>query len=184
VLSGFFLVVILFGVFFAMGYIVGRNSSAPGQVAAADTVQPEKEIRPRPLAAPAAAEPETPADHAAAPNALPEPAEERRPLTEAAREDPAAAAATEARPHPEPAAPAPAESKTERGKSYLQVAAVKRLDAELVAETLRKKGFPALTTPGPNDLHRVLVGPFSDAASLGQTKAALENSGFHPFVQK
>src|SRR5262245_32596142 len=29
VLSGFFIIVILFGVFFAMGYIVGRNSAAP-----------------------------------------------------------------------------------------------------------------------------------------------------------
>ena len=29
-LSGFFIVVILFGVFFTMGYIVGRHSSPPG----------------------------------------------------------------------------------------------------------------------------------------------------------
>ena len=32
-LSGFFIVVILFGVFFTMGYIVGRNSSPSPQMA-------------------------------------------------------------------------------------------------------------------------------------------------------
>src|SRR4051794_12419846 len=36
-LSGFFIVVILFGVFFTMGYIVGRNSApSPRQAAAAE----------------------------------------------------------------------------------------------------------------------------------------------------
>jgi hypothetical protein len=33
-LSGFFIVVILFGVFFTMGYIVGRNSAPSGKMTA------------------------------------------------------------------------------------------------------------------------------------------------------
>ena len=36
-LSGFFIVVVLFGVFFVMGYIVGRNSSPASRVAAAES---------------------------------------------------------------------------------------------------------------------------------------------------
>src|SRR5438105_3908310 len=40
-LSGFFIVVMLFGIFFTMGYIVGRNSSAaPSSAAAASSQEP------------------------------------------------------------------------------------------------------------------------------------------------
>ena len=36
-------------------------------------------------------------------------------------------------------------------------------------------------SPGPNNLVRVLVGPYNDTQSMGKAKTDLENAGFHPF---
>jgi cell division septation protein DedD len=47
-------------------------------------------------------------------------------------------------------------------------------------QTLKDKGFPAALSPGPNNLTRVLVGPYTDTAAMGRAKTALENAGFHP----
>ena len=54
-LSGFFIVALLFGVAFAMGYIVGRNSTPSPKLqaetaAAASAPAPEKDSRPQPAA--------------------------------------------------------------------------------------------------------------------------------------
>src|SRR6266404_6365719 len=91
-LSGFFIVVVLFGVFFTMGYIVGRHSSpaplitsaasesaparsvpsappAPGQAA---VVMPEDRVTPPPE------EPATATRPATAPAEAPRPVESRR----------------------------------------------------------------------------------------------------------
>jgi cell division septation protein DedD len=54
----------------------------------------------------------------------------------------------------------------------------------VVVRTLRDKGFPASSEPGPNNLVRVLVGPYTDRGSLGKAKADLENAGFHPMLKK
>jgi len=176
-LSGFFIVVILFAVFFAMGYIVGRNSAPAAPVSAASPTNsvPHSTSKPetvtvlppaRPSAEPAA---EAPAGNA---DAAPQPA------THAATETPDTAAGGRA-------AATPAVAQSDAQHMYLQVAAVRRPDAEVVIDTLRKKGFPALFGDTPDGVrYRVLVGPFSDAATLGKAKADLENAGFHPFRAK
>jgi cell division septation protein DedD len=58
--------------------------------------------------------------------------------------------------------------------------ALKQADAEVVVRSLKDKGFPALATPGRNNLTRVLVGPYDDMAAMSKAKTALENAGFHP----
>jgi cell division septation protein DedD len=58
--------------------------------------------------------------------------------------------------------------------------AVGTTDAEAVKQTLKDKGFPVVLTPGPNNLTRVLVGPFADTQTLGRAKTDLENAGVHP----
>lgn len=65
--------------------------------------------------------------------------------------------------------------------SYWQVKAVPQADADVVAQALRDKGFPATLTPGPNNLVRVLVGPYKDTKSMGRAKTELEDIGFRPF---
>ena len=179
-LSGFFIVVILFAVFFVMGYIVGRNSTPTAQLAANRdaTSGAAAAANTRPDAAsgsvPAPQNPpaETPAEDAAKPPAT-EPATQpaQQPATKPAAPPPAAAAA------PAPGDPAP-------GETYLQVTAVKQDVAETVAKTLRDKGFPAVLSPGPAGKTRVLVGPYADLSKLGQAKAELERLGFSPFVKR
>lgn len=197
-LSAFFIIVILFGVFFTMGYVVGRNST-PG-AAAPNTVA----ANPRPEAAP----PSTPAQSAAPPPAT-SPKEEAKeaeapetkpvgtrpvettPVTPPEKPPVKAEAAREA-----PARRAPAEKPVQGsgaavavnpgpGNMYLQVVAVGQPQANVVVDTLKQKGFPTVLAQGPNpSLFRVMVGPYTDAASLGKAKVQLENAGFKPLVRK
>ncbi|HLY16170.1 MAG TPA: SPOR domain-containing protein [Bryobacteraceae bacterium] len=165
-LSGFFVVVILFAVFFVMGYIVGRNST-PSQAAANRDLQSG--------GAPAGGRPQAATGSVATnPAAAVETAKEK----EDAGAPPAQPPETKTPPAQAAAAePAP-------GESYLQVTAVKADLAETVAKTLKDKGFPALLSPGPSGMTRVLVGPYADLSKLGQAKADLERLGFNPFRQK
>src|ERR1700691_1565015 len=76
-LFGFFVVVVLFGVFFVMGYIVGRNSTPAGQLAAnRDQSGGAAPAHARPGGAPGSAPPtQTPPKAAAGPTASePQPA--------------------------------------------------------------------------------------------------------------
>jgi cell division protein FtsN len=194
-LSGFFVVVVLFAVFFVMGYIVGRNSSPPARMAAtngspaAAQLPVPSETRPQAdVAAPAAQNPaaspeqskEKTAENAGA--AGPQPT--TQPATQPAQE-PAQKSETAA---PSAAAPAEAASaaaaEAASGGTYLQVVSVREQEAELVAHTLRDKGFPSSLSPGPPGRTRVLVGPYSDLGKLGEAKAGLERLGFHPIVKK
>ena len=108
-----------------------------------------------------------------------------RPVIEAAAGHPAA-----------PPAAAPPEMKSQIGISadlfanpipgatYLQLGAVDRGIATIMAEGVRARGLPALVAPGPNDkVFRVLVGPFPNAAAHQQAKESLELIGLSAFAQ-
>jgi cell division septation protein DedD len=175
-LSGFFIVALLFGVAFAMGYIVGRNS-APSQrlqaEAASNAAAPD--LRPQPASPAESSKPVQqlpPSGDAATAPAADAPAQ---PTTQPAREGPSAAPA-EAPAPPALAEPAPG--------TYWQVVAVPQAQAEIVAKALKDKGFPASLGPGPNNLVRVLVGPYPDTQALGRAKSELENAGFRPILKK
>jgi cell division septation protein DedD len=163
-MSVFFIVVILLGVFFAMGYIVGRNASPVGA--------PEVASR-QPEAKPADTPPST--REAAAPA--------EAPVETASQQAPAAKPA----PPPEPAPPAPAKASArvatsdqpESGKTYLQLSAIDHDKAEIMVELLRKKNFSAIAAEIPEKpgVFRVLVGPISDA-NVNKTRADLQNASF------
>ncbi len=71
------------------------------------------------------------------------------------------------------------------GRIYLQAAALKQSEAELTAGVLKEKAFAVVIAPGPtDDMRRVLVGPFSDPASLARSRADLEAAGFKPFTRR
>ncbi|HVN03625.1 MAG TPA: SPOR domain-containing protein [Bryobacteraceae bacterium] len=188
-LSGFFIIVILFAVFFVMGYIVGRNSTPSAQFAA-NREQPGSAVatgdRPQAASGTAPASQAPAAAQQAPSNAPTEPAKDDsgtsaaaspQPTTQAAQTAPAKTEAPPPAANPAPVEPAP-------GETYLQVTAVKQDVAETVVRTLKDKGFPALLSPGPPGKTRVLVGPYSDLAKLGQAKAELEHLGFSPFVKR
>src|ERR1700674_4092780 len=95
-LSGFFIIVVLFGLFFTMGYIVGRHSF-PAPVSSASTVSQEPAPSSNPSAGPApgqaevvveqpkteSPEPVTGTRPATAPAVAPHPSETRRTETRA-----------------------------------------------------------------------------------------------------
>jgi cell division septation protein DedD len=175
-LSGFFIVALLFGVAFAMGYIVGRNSSPSAKAQAEASGHPlSAEQRPAASGARVEAPPATAAeaprtDTQAPPATVPDPG--------------AAAPAAAAAEKPAEPAPAPAAAAEPAPGNYWQVMAVKQPEAEIVLRSLKEKGFPASLGQGPNNLTRVLVGPYGDRETLGKAKAELENAGFHPILKK
>ena len=174
-LSIFFIVVILFGVFFTMGYIVGRNSAptvAAEQGPAKGTVAEIQEPASVPPAEPPAAAQQTPPEQAAPSQTQP-------------AQEPAKQAAVSAPKHEEPTPEPVAQAEPGPGRIFLQVAAVGRPEAEVEVGILKKRGYPALVGPGPREgIFRVLVGPYRDAASAGKAKSDLENLGFKPIVRK
>ncbi|MGH9666728.1 MAG: SPOR domain-containing protein [Bryobacteraceae bacterium] len=177
-LSVFFIVVILLGVFFTMGYIVGRNSG-PAAASMAQNTKPNAADSPAP---PAASQPA--ADATATP-----------PPPDAAAADAAKPSAVEthaAADAPKAEEPAKRESPAERepvsatrampqsGETYLQVAAIGKSEADLFVDVLSKKGFHALDSPVPGSaaLFRVLVGPVKDASAIAKARTDLQNAGF------
>ena len=183
-LSGFFIVVILFAVFFVMGYIVGRNSTPATQAATGhdlNSAAASSAGRPQPASGPVPGAQNPPQTAAELPkddggaNA----GESQPTVTQPAQP-------AETKPAtPAPAAAAPAAVEPAPGEVYLQVTSVMGQDvADTVAKTLKDKGFPASVTPGVRGQTRVLVGPYADRAKLGQAKADLERLGFQPFVKR
>jgi hypothetical protein len=170
-LSGFFIVVLLFAVAFAMGYVVGQNSPRSAKVAdTAAAAPPITEPRPQPAAA-VIPPPQTPATE---PAAAPPAAEATpQPITQPVRE-PAPPKTATASPD---APPVYAELPGPAG-SFWQVIALAEADADIIASALKKKGFPAFLSPGPKNLMRVMVGPYPDTASMGKAKTDLANAGF------
>jgi cell division septation protein DedD len=196
-ISVFLIVVILLGVFFSMGYIVGRNSSP----ATADTARNEKPKPGQDTDPSGNSNPDAPADQPATPssgNSSP-PADSTPPstppeITKPAQVEPPAPAPTKivkAKPSP---ASSPLASPVQRGAGtgepaggdYWQVVATARPDAEIIAEALGKKGFHVVLAPAPKDgVFRVLVGPLPDASTQAQTRTGLESAGFkNPILRK
>jgi cell division septation protein DedD len=191
-LSGFAVVVILFGVFFAMGYTVGRSSTpSTGQSSesAASTQQGTFEPgRAQPRAAAPAESPGARTDTTAADNspAGSEPASPAAPATPQPTTQ-AARPAEPAKPPEKPpeAAPRPQATDSPSGGAYLQVIATIQTDAEVISKSLQERHFPNVVTPSSREGYfRVLVGPYKDAGGVGGAKTELEKLGFHPILVK
>jgi len=185
-LSVFFIVVLLLGVFFAMGYIVGRNTTpAPTQVASAVpppgplVVEPPGGSPSKPSPVGTAPDPE-PSNPGVIPPAKTEPPKAESPKSEPPKPEPVKAPPPKAEPEPPPPAPGAL-----RAGTYLQVAATRQDDAKLLADVLGKKGFPTATQAVPDSpLVRVLVGPLADAGAVSKTRSDLEAAGFKSFVRR
>ncbi len=181
-LSIFFIVVVLLGVSFTIGYMIGKNTatvSAAGVsgsgVAALSTHQ----------AAPVDSEPtpDRPAssDPAPAPEQLaPKPSgtQPAKPYDGSGGADAKVSAAKPERPAVDSAAAAGT-------GNYLQVAALKHEDADHIVKVLRDRGYPALLGESPKPgLFRVLVGPFKTMADLSDSKQKLRAAGFETIVAR
>jgi hypothetical protein len=176
-LSGFFIVVLLFAVAFAMGYVVGQNSPRSSKLSETATAATPAAIPDGTRPAPAAsAQPEAPkpADSGAQPATDTAAAESEapQPTTQPARE-----------PAP-PEVPATAAPGQLAPGTYWQAIAVQQHEAEVMATGLKEKGLAVVLTPGTKGLTRVLVGPYNNKEALGRAKTELENAGLHPILFK
>ncbi len=205
-LSVFFIVVVLLGVFFTMGYIVGRNS-APVVAEVQRKSEPAASLDSAPPSEPAPAIPakddsapthtaqQLPADSSTEPAAeskpVPEAKAESKPDTKpeikkAAKSEPEASKtekgdAEAARIKAEEAKRARATSGDQPapGQAYLQLAATSKHEADVMVDVLRQKGFKALAAEigEKPGTFRVLVGPVADGTTNG-VRADLQKSGF------
>lgn len=186
-LLGVFLgVVVLCGVFFTLGYVMGRTQYESSVRAALATSPakpapaPEKTAASTPKpAVPAASEWTFPS--ATSPKRSPEtiqPLEPKPKETRAAASTAPPAATTSSKPLLKKAVPS--------GSIVLQVAALTRdADALALAEALQKKEYPAFVlTPSGDNLYRVQVGPFLDEKAADLAKRSLERDGFKAITKR
>ncbi len=52
--------------------------------------------------------------------------------------------------------------------------------ARALQQTIKDMGLPVTLSHGPNNFTRVLVGPYSDTATMARVKTQLENAGLSP----
>jgi cell division protein FtsN len=187
--SGFFIVILLFAVGVAMGYILGQNSeksakSQQGDAApctAADTrPQPSPPNQQAAATQPAATnsgEGQPAAGSTDPPTPTTQPAKEPEP---AAPTPPAKTEPVKTAPPPPPA-PNPVVSDAPSGFFWQVTAKANQESARATVKALQERGFPAYLAPGPNNLTRVLVGPYKDTPSKAKAKTDLEAMGFKPF---
>jgi DedD protein len=210
-LVGLFLgVVLLCGVFFTLGYVMGRTQYG-GAVQAADGFKsnaPSASVSPKSKAAPAAkstpAPPEnggwdfydnkksasdhlepapTPGTSAPATPATKSPASVPAVATKSNNAPPPAATRTVAAAPKQPARFQP--PALNKNSIVLQVAAVKlQRDALEMADAIQQKKFPSFVATSPADnFYHVQVGPYPDVPSAENAKRALEQLGFKPIIK-
>ncbi|MGA2095706.1 MAG: SPOR domain-containing protein [Candidatus Acidiferrum sp.] len=201
---GLFMLMLLFsGLFFTLGFVMGRDQSS-GQVRAASgihglpdsTVLPKDETPARnSRKKPAAATPSEPSADSAAPpdfefyHAGDSNKTDDR-LKPAANSSPAPVSAIGKSANPKQvnaaakANPAPA-SGSPAGLNLQVAALTKEADAMTLANTLRKKNFPTFVQPPQSDKYfHVLVGPYPDQKSADNARKGLEQAGFKAIVKR
>jgi DedD protein len=202
-LVGLFLgVVLLCGVFFTLGYVMGKTQYG-GLVHAAEalernasTARPaDKPSVTQPSAAPAPSNGEwdfytkNGSKDGLQPEANPSPAPSAPPhaaapksVTNAPSAAPPSATATKTVPASARFQP----PKMLKGAIVLQVAAVTHEgDALAMADALQQKKFPAfVVTPASDNFYRVQVGPYSDPKAAETAKGALDHAGFKAIIKR
>jgi len=170
----FFALVVVCGVFFGLGYTLGR-SMGPTAVAAGAATTTSNAGKPAASNAPAETANAAPSNDLTFYKTV----EQKDPnpqLTPASTPAPAVAPA-----------PAPAKEAPHASTYVVQIAAVsKKEDAEALAGALRKKNYPVFlaSASSGDSLFRVQVGPFSDFKDAEAMRSRLSGDGYTPIVKK
>jgi len=193
-LVGLFLgVVLLCGVFFTLGYVMGRTQYA-GAVHASDAptgTLPSRSPAPKEKAA------DVPAPPPAAEwdfyskkdnNHLEPAAKVSAPPAQSASANGSAASMPAPQPS-EPAAKPPARFQPPRllkGSIVLQIAALNHeTDALAMADALQQKKFPSfVVAPTTDNFYRVQIGPYSNEQAAEAAKSALDRAGFKAIIKR
>jgi DedD protein len=171
----FFALVILCGVFFTMGYLLGKSTSAGGKTEIVATI-PSGSSASKPSGA----------------NKTPEAIQSTNP-------DASTAGKNSDQPASQSAAKSLDQSKDQSnsqaagddakngapGSFMVQVAAVsKQEDAEILVASLQKKQYPVFIANSPGDpLFHVQVGPFSDRKDADAMRTRLAGDGYNAIVK-
>jgi len=196
-LVGLFLgVVLLCGVFFTLGYVMGKTQYG-GLVHAAEALSrtPAEHPSDKPRvavpspgdAAPATGEWDFYSKNNNTDRLPPAP----KPSVSTARSEPSATAPVTAAPVAPAAKTLPAAARfnaprLSNGSVVLQVAALTHQgDALAMADALQQKRFPAfVVAPTSDNFYRVQVGPYADAKAAESAKNALDRAGFKAIVKR
>ena len=170
-LSVLFIIIVLLGVFFAMGFLAGRSTSQTASSPAKGTPGSPLVVEPdRSAAAPDVGKGLAPGEVATGAPAK-EPRQPKAPVVEAKKEP--------AKPAPAKPAPIGGFVETPPVGTYLQVAATRRADAETLLGQLSKESLRGFVTPSPKgpEICRVIVGPVEDADRISATREKLKKLG-------
>jgi len=202
VIGLFFLMLLFSGVFFTLGYVMGRNQ-LDTQVRAASTPVNDPPSSVKSTAASKqnkspVSTPNTSSDSGSDPTATPATAEwefyragEKNSSNDHLKPTPPASSSVQPRPIAASAKALPpsrsttAASGSPHGAYLLQVAALRtESDAISVAGDLRKKKFPAFVqTPQGDKYYRVQVGPYTDQKTMEAARKGLETAGFKAIIK-
>jgi len=193
-LIGLFLgVVLLCGVFFTLGYVMGKTQYG-GLVHAAEALSRSSSSSEHAAERPA---PEQPAADSAPANGEWDfytknnnndrlQPEAKAPAASDAPARPVSAAPPAAVPKEVPAAARYNAPRLSKGSVLLQVAALTHQgDALAMADALQQKRFPAfVVTPTADNFYRVQVGPYPDVKAAESAKNALDQAGFKAIIKR
>jgi cell division septation protein DedD len=198
VIGLFMLMLVFSGVFFTLGYVMGRNQY-DGQVRAAGNARTTPDVMP-------ALKPQAGAKHGAQPAAIDsstDPGIKNNSDWGFYENSKSSKAAEPLKPAPATPAAKTISAKTNSGVAtakprtamnaplipggafMLQVAALtKDSDALALATTLQKKKFPAIVlSPQKDKYYRVQVGPYADQKAAEAARKGLEDAGFKAIVK-
>jgi cell division septation protein DedD len=180
----FFALAILCGVFFTMGYLLGKSTSAGGRTEIVASV-PSGSAAGKPSAANKAADIKTQGCPPGSPDCAPAGATSdtgsAKPADQGATQQGAASKSPD-----QSTTPAGTDVKSGVGGSFMvQVAAVsKQEDAEILKTALQKKQYPVFVANNTGDpLFHVQVGPFSDKKDAEAMRTRLAGDGYNAIVK-
>jgi cell division septation protein DedD len=172
----FFALVIVCSVFFTMGYLLGRSTSAGGKTEIVGALPTGGSTAGKPSGAGKNTDANT--QSSSANNAD----------NSGTSKNPGPQTTATASPTPAPTrTPDQSNTSSFAGGSYMvQVAAVsKHEDAEILVSALQKKQYPVFIANVPGDpLFHVQVGPFSDPKDAESMRSRLSSDGYNAIVKK
>ena len=182
----FFALAIVCGVFFTMGYLLGKSTSAGGRTEIVASA-PSGSAASKPNAGNKTPETTTQVCPPGSPNcgsSASSPADTSTSGKAAEQQTPAQPSGN--KPADQSAAPAGTDVKNGANSSFMvQVAAVsKQEDAEILVTALRKKQYPVFIANSAGDpLFHVQVGPFSEKKDAEAMRTRLSGDGYNAIVK-
>jgi len=182
----FFAIAIVCGVFFTMGYLLGKSTSAGGRTEIVSSV-PSSTAAGKPNAGNKTPEAITQTCPPGSPNCAPAvTGGDTSTSAKTSDQQPAAQPAASKSSDSSTTQPAGTDVKNGANSSFMvQVAAVsKQEDAEILVTALRKKQYPVFIANAAGDpLFHVQVGPFSDKKDADAMRTRLAGDGYNAIVK-